>query len=360
MWTQNVIHYLRAFPVTDTPVTGEESVFGALRSQLQRMEPLRLIWWLLVLVITASTFARFTEDSSWLVHSLLVIAGSGGCAWVWFLSRLLFRSKADITAGAIVLVPVVMGVEAAAHLISPLSGGIVGAETARVVTNASSFICITAIAFTFSEPLQGLANIRSTNERRFRLAFVTCVSLLVVLTILWVAGAATDSFAAQWRTHILTVCGVFALVGSRLAVEYRLKHPLSGKKAAPTTATPIKDDSMELAKRIQEALNDDALLTTPNLKVAEFAERINEQEYKVTRCLTGQLQYRNFNQFLNHHRVERAKRLLVAPNHAHQSISTIAFDCGYNSIGPFNRAFKELTGFTPKAYRDSQSRSASV
>ncbi|WP_366140325.1 AraC family transcriptional regulator [uncultured Umboniibacter sp.] len=49
---------------------------------------------------------------------------------------------------------------------------------------------------------------------------------------------------------------------------------------------------------------------------------------------------------------------MVAPNHAHQSISTIAFDCGYNSIGPFNRAFKELTGFTPKAYRESQSRSA--
>lgn len=185
------------------------------------------------------------------------------------------------------------------------------------------------------------------------------IVLLVALAILWVAGASADSFAAQWKAHILSLCGLIALVGSRCAVEYRLKHPLLVKKAAVTavmSASAEADETMALAKRIQEALNDDALLTTPNLKVAEFAERINEQEYKVTRCLTGQLQYRNFNQFLNHHRVERAKRLLVDGKHAHQSISTIAFDCGYNSIGPFNRAFKELTGFTPKVYRDSQSR----
>lgn len=352
MWTESVIHYLRSFPVTEESVAGDESFLGKLKSRFKRTEPLRLIWWLLVVAIVASTLARTSGDSIGLAHTLTVIAGSGACAWIWFLSRLLFRSKASITAGAIVLVPVVIAVEAVAHLVVPLSGGVIGVETGRVVANAASFICITAIAFTFSEPLQGLSSIRSTNERRFRFAFVAVVSLLVVLAILWVAGASSDSLAAQWRAEILTFCGLIALVGSRLAVEYRLKHPLSGKKAPVTAVKQVEDDSTVLAKRILEALNDDELLTTANLKVAEFAERIDEQEYKVTRCITGQLQYRNFNHFLNYYRVERAKQVLADKREAHKSIATIAFDCGYNSIGPFNRAFKDLTGFTPKAYRD--------
>jgi AraC-like DNA-binding protein len=33
---------------------------------------------------------------------------------------------------------------------------------------------------------------------------------------------------------------------------------------------------------------------------------------------------------------------------------TIAIDCGFGSIGPFNRAFKQLVGRTPMAYRLSQ------
>jgi len=33
-------------------------------------------------------------------------------------------------------------------------------------------------------------------------------------------------------------------------------------------------------------------------------------------------------------------------------VLTIALDLGYGSLGPFNRAFKEMTGMTPTAYRE--------
>ena len=46
-----------------------------------------------------------------------------------------------------------------------------------------------------------------------------------------------------------------------------------------------------------------------------------------------------------------AKAALADPANARASISALAFDLGYASLGPFNRAFKDATGLTPTAWR---------
>jgi AraC-like DNA-binding protein len=50
-------------------------------------------------------------------------------------------------------------------------------------------------------------------------------------------------------------------------------------------------------------------------------------------------------------RVEKAKNLLLNPN---LRISEIAFEVGFQSISQFNRAFRRITGTTPKQYRETQ------
>jgi AraC-like DNA-binding protein len=39
------------------------------------------------------------------------------------------------------------------------------------------------------------------------------------------------------------------------------------------------------------------------------------------------------------------------PARADRPILLIAFDCGFASVGPFNRAFKAETGLTPRMFR---------
>ena len=46
-----------------------------------------------------------------------------------------------------------------------------------------------------------------------------------------------------------------------------------------------------------------------------------------------------------------ATAALADPGQANVPILTIALDAGFQSIGPFNRAFKAHTGMTPTAYR---------
>lgn len=56
---------------------------------------------------------------------------------------------------------------------------------------------------------------------------------------------------------------------------------------------------------------------------------------------------KTFSQLLNEVRIEHACRLLKDST---QSISQIAFTCGYSNLSNFNRQFKQVTGMPPRDY----------
>ena len=87
------------------------------------------------------------------------------------------------------------------------------------------------------------------------------------------------------------------------------------------------------------------------LTIKELADIMGEQEYKVRRLINGELGFRNFNDFLNKYRVNEACEILNDASNNRKTILEIAYSLGYQSIGPFNKAFKELTETTPTAYR---------
>ena len=69
------------------------------------------------------------------------------------------------------------------------------------------------------------------------------------------------------------------------------------------------------------------------------------------RLINDCLGYRNFPSYVNAHRIAAAKNRLADPTEARVSISTIAYDIGFASLGPFNRAFKEEAGVSPSEWR---------
>ena len=144
------------------------------------------------------------------------------------------------------------------------------------------------------------------------------------------------------------VCALIALAGMGFAVWWRRGHPLAAvgrSRARPQTA-----EEAGLGDRILRLMTEEGAYAQPDLKVADLARRLGEAEYKVSRSIAG-LGFRNFNQMANRFRVEEAKRRLADPALRRLPILTIAYDCGFGSIGPFNRAFKAETGLTPLAFR---------
>jgi AraC-like DNA-binding protein len=87
------------------------------------------------------------------------------------------------------------------------------------------------------------------------------------------------------------------------------------------------------------------------LTIGQLAGELGLPEHRLRRLINHRLGHRNFADFLNAHRIEAAKRRLADPVDARTTVAVIAFDLGYGSLGPFNRAFRAATGATPTEWR---------
>lgn len=96
---------------------------------------------------------------------------------------------------------------------------------------------------------------------------------------------------------------------------------------------------MEAEKpHLNPELNLPGLAQKMGLSVHEMSELVNEG--------FGE----NFAQFVNRHRVEESKMLLLSEKHAHLSMVGIAFEAGFNSKTAFNTAFKKMEGVSPTEF----------
>ena len=101
----------------------------------------------------------------------------------------------------------------------------------------------------------------------------------------------------------------------------------------------------------RRALNDEKVYLTHGLSIGALAKRLAMPEYRLRALINKRLGYRNFNALLHEHRLRDACAQLADPAKAHLPILTIALDVGYQSIAPFNQAFRDALGCTPSEYR---------
>jgi AraC-like DNA-binding protein len=91
--------------------------------------------------------------------------------------------------------------------------------------------------------------------------------------------------------------------------------------------------------------------TQSNLTIGVLADVLGMPEHRLRMLINKHLGYHNFSLFLNSYRIPAAIETLKNPEHLRLPVLTIALELGYGSIGPFNRAFKQATSFTPSEYR---------
>ncbi len=139
--------------------------------------------------------------------------------------------------------------------------------------------------------------------------------------------------------------------------------PDDGPGAAPRPASVAhRNDGAEiaLARRVTAAMETDRLWKREGLGIADLAQELRTQEYLLRRAINRRLGYRNFNDFLHDYRLGEVARRLGDPAERHLPVLTIALDCGYGSIGPFNRAFKARFGLTPSQFREFRGKDIAI
>ena len=106
-----------------------------------------------------------------------------------------------------------------------------------------------------------------------------------------------------------------------------------------------------LLRRLEQLMTVERIYRRERLTIGSLSAELGVPEYRLRQLINEGLGYRNFNAFLNHYRIGEAKAALVDPEQVEVPVLTIAMDTGFQSIGPFNRAFKAATNLTPTEFR---------
>ena len=121
--------------------------------------------------------------------------------------------------------------------------------------------------------------------------------------------------------------------------------------AATQPSAAARDQEDALLARLRRLMEEEKVYRQEGFGVSALVATLDVPEYRLRRLINQRLGHRNFSSFVNGYRLAEAMTALVDPAQADVPILTIALDAGFQSIGPFNRAFKAHAGMTPTAYR---------
>ena len=202
-----------------------------------------------------------------------------------------------------------------------------------------AFIVVTGVAYTLAMLVARLASPQGRLSGTTATVDTALLLLIVAVSAFWMLRLAGSEIFPSER-----------------AVPYPAPHanPAGAERvgAEDGTALPAPDPADQaLAEALQRLMNEERAYRTEDLSIAGLAARLGTPEYRLRRLINQRLGHRNFNAFVNGFRLAEARTALADPARRSLPVLSIALEAGFQSIGPFNRAFKAATGLTPTEYR---------
>jgi len=224
-----------------------------------------------------------------------------------------------------------------------------------VLCRGLQLLALVFIALTVRRALAGRAADLVEARRRFRLLVVGAAVLFAVAIVIgesWSAGAPSPALSLGQAVALLALAAGLAWARLAFVPAAPGREALPGLPAAEAPS-PVADDPQDsaLLETLRRLMQMERVYRQEGFGVAALAERMQIPEYRLRRLINRRLGHRNFTAFVNGYRLEEAKAALADPAQAAVPVLTIALDAGFQSIGPFNRAFKAATGLTPTEYR---------
>ncbi|TFV37001.1 AraC family transcriptional regulator [Bradyrhizobium frederickii] len=282
-------------------------------------------------------------------HAPLIALSTGNIVVFWLFTRALFDDEFRLRRWHGLVWALVTAFSFAGCLwIAP--GG-----HARFSVTAVNLLVLGFIALAIGQTIASWPADLVERRRRVRV-FIVCAAALygglnAVLQIA-VAGSEVGGVADTINTGVLA-CIVAAIACAMMRVDGADLFPASvAAPAIQARPAPVDEPAdQKLIDALMRLMADERVYRQENITIGVLAGRLRIPEYRLRRLINQRLGYRNFNVFLNNHRIEEAKAALADPGQAEVPVITIAMDAGFQSLGPFNRAFKAVTGVTPTEYR---------
>jgi AraC-like DNA-binding protein len=194
-------------------------------------------------------------------------------------------------------------------------------------------------------------------EARRRLRSIV-LTIAVAYSLIEVAAAFAYRFGHMGFWPVIALGGIgggtiFALICVAMGIMALQAAPavfgVSRRPEAVADARAEAADRLLLGKL--DALMSGGAWKTEGLSIVAVAATLETPEHRLRRLINQKLGHRNFADYLNRYRIGEAQRRLADPADARATVASIAFELGYGSLGPFNRAFRAATGSSPTEWR---------
>ncbi|MEM6515529.1 MAG: AraC family transcriptional regulator [Bacteroidota bacterium] len=197
--------------------------------------------------------------------------------------------------------------------------------------------------------------------RNFMIAFLI---ILILRVVFFITNPEWGNFGSQFWHYIafsfvfyyIAVTGYSNAIKQNTLRSEQLKvinifdsENLNGKNDILNSNNEL--DISTWKGKLSGAMKDNHLFENPRLTLSDVAEELETTAKTVSTAVNSGFNM-NFNDFVNHYRVEAVKNKLENGEQNTSTLLGIALDCGFNSKATFNRAFKKSTSLTPKAYLD--------
>lgn len=110
------------------------------------------------------------------------------------------------------------------------------------------------------------------------------------------------------------------------------------------------EELLDIKNRLEEIMQNQKPYLESDLNLIKLAQLLSVSTHQLSYVINTGFN-KNFFQYINEYRVEKAKKLLSDNANNHLSILGIAFESGFNSKTSFNTTFKKMTGQTPSEFK---------
>jgi AraC-like DNA-binding protein len=227
------------------------------------------------------------------------------------------------------------------------------AGNARLAIMAVNLIALGFIVLAAAQTISSWSADLVEGRRSLRIFIVVAAALYgglnAILQMLALRADAAE--IANVANSAMLACIVAVIASAMMQVTAGDIFPAASETPVSAPLATADAGDRKLIDALMRLIADDRIYRHDNVTIGTLATRLSIPEYRLRRLINQGLGYRNFNVFLNEHRIAEAKAALADPTQAEVPVITIAMDAGFQSLGPFNRAFKATTGVTPSEYR---------
>lgn len=211
------------------------------------------------------------------------------------------------------------------------------------VVNASAFfISIHMMYFALTGHTDDLVEARRKTRILMMLMVVIAATIMIVLgSVLLPEFQPTINAISLWPV-------IFALSYWVMGVDRSVFAFDSVKQPQPLSA---RDQILD--HQLHQVMEEERIYLLNNLSINDLAQKLGVGTPRLRQHINQHLGFENFSNFINEYRINDIKKVLCDHKYEHLPVLTIALNHGFNSLPPFNRAFKKIMGQTPTEYRKS-------